>query len=216
MMRTCRMIFFALAAALAFSALHARTVGDFFVAATGDAVHALPQNKRAEMLAYLREAGRVVPAETEYGEEAAMLRATDNYLKVRLSAASELEMLMLTQGRDTVIYMVQTVLTPAPDSRIMAINPQGKILNLDKLFKAPQMKDFVRIPRGSKLKTSQVLAAVRFPLISYSIDDSLLTITARHHTEAITPADDYKLIAPCLADSLVYRPAGIRFKKVKK
>ena len=81
------MIFFALAAALAFSALHARTVGDFFVAATGDAVHALPQNKRAEMLAYLREAGRVVPAETEYGEEAAMLRATDNYLKVVITAA---------------------------------------------------------------------------------------------------------------------------------
>ena len=216
MMRNCRLIFIALATALAVAAVNARTVGDFFVAATGDAVHALPPNKRAEMLAYLREAGRTEPADTEYGEEATLLHATDNYLKARLSAASELEMLMLTHGRDTVIYMVQTVLTPAPDSRIMAISPQGKILSLDKLFKAPQMKDFVRIPRGSKMKPAQVLAGVRFPLISYSIDDSLHTITARQHIEAITPADDYKLLAPCLADSLVYRPSGTRLRPVKQ
>lgn len=214
-MKTPKAIMIAVLAMVAFAASQARTVGDIFVASTDDALNVIPQNNRAEMLAYLREAGRVVPTETAYGEEATLLRATDNYLKVRMSCASQIEMLMLTHKRDTVVLVVETVETPAPDSRIMAIDTEGTPLPLDRVFKVPQMKDFVRVTKGTKKKREDVLKSVRFPLISYTVNDSAMTLTARQNLKDFMSADDYAEIAPYLADSITYRATGTRLKPVR-
>lgn len=205
----------AVLAMVAIAGMQARTVGDIFVASTDDALNVIPQNDRAEMLAYLREAGRVVPTETAYGEEAVLLRATDNYLKVRMSCASQIEMLMLTHKRDTVVLVVETVETPAPDSRIMAIDTEGTPLPLDRVFKVPQMKDFVRVTKGTKKKREDVLKCVRFPLISYTVNDSAMTLTARQNLKDFMSADDYAEIAPYLTDSLTFRAKGTRLKPLK-
>ena len=205
----------AVLAIVAIAGMQARTVGDIFVASTDDALNVIPQNDRAEMLAYLREAGRVVPTETAYGEEAVLLRATDNYLKVRMSCASQIEMLMLTHKRDTVVLVVQTVETLAPDSRIMAIDTEGAPLPLERVFKEPQMKDFVRVTKGTKKKREDVLKSVRFPLISYTVNDSAMTLTARQNLKDFMSADDYAEIAPYLTDSLTFRAKGTRLKPLK-
>ena len=205
----------AVLAMVAIAGMQARTVGDIFVASTDDALNVIPQNDRAEMLAYLREAGRVVPTETAYGEEAVLLRATDNYLKVRMSCASQIEMLMLTHKRDTVVLVVETVETPAPDSRVMAIDTEGTPLPLDRVFKEPQMKDFVRVTKGTKKKREDVLKCVRFPLISYTVNDSAMTLTARQNLKDFMSADDYAEIAPYLTDSLTFRAKGTRLKPLK-
>lgn len=205
----------AVLAMVAIAGMQARTVGDIFVASTDDALNVIPQNDRAEMLAYLREAGRVVPTETAYGEEAVLLRATDNYLKVRMSCASQIEMLMLTHKRDTVVLVVETVETPAPDSRIMAIDTKGNPLPLDRVFKEPQMKDFVRVTKGTKKKREDVLKCVRFPLISYTVNDSAMTLTARQNLKDFMSADDYAEIAPYLTDSLTFRAKGTCLKPLK-
>lgn len=214
-MKTLKAIMIAVLAMVAFAASQARTVGDIFVASTDDALNVIPQNNRAEMLAYLREAGRVVPTETAYGEEATLLRATDNYLKVRMSCASQIEMLMLTHKRDTVVLVVQTVETPVLDSRIMAIDTEGAPLPLERVFKVPQMKDFVRVTKGTKKKREDVLKSVRFPLISYTINDSAMTLTARQNLKEFMSTDDYAEIAPYLADSITYRATGTRLKPVR-
>ena len=214
-MKTLKAIMIAVLAMVAIAGMQARTVGDIFVASTDDALNVIPQNDRAEMLAYLREAGRVVPTETAYGEEAVLLRATDNYLKVRMSCASQIEMLMLTHKRDTVVLVVETVETPAPDSRIMAIDTEGTLLPLDRVFKEPQMKDFVRVTKGTKKKREDVLKCVRFPLISYTVNDSAMTLTARQNLKDFMSADDYAEIAPYLADSITYRATGTRLKPVR-
>ena len=214
-MKTPKAIMIAVLAMVAIAGMQARTVGDIFVASTDDALNVIPQNDRAEMLAYLREAGRVVPTETAYGEEATLLRATDNYLKVRMSCASQIEMLMLTHKRDTVVLVVETVETPAPDSRIMAIDTKGNPLPLEKFFKEPQMKDFVRLPKGTKMKPDEVLKSVRFPLISYTVNDSAMTLTARQNLKEFMSTDDYAEIAPYLADSLTYRATSTRLKPVR-
>ena len=143
------------------------------------------------------------------------LRATDNYLKVRMSCASQIEMLMLTHKRDTVVLVVQTVETPVLDSRIMAIDTKGTPLPLDRVFKVPQMKDFVRLPKGTKMKPDEVLKSVRFPLISYTINDSAMTLTARQNLKEFMSTDDYAEIAPYLADSITYRATGTRLKPVR-
>ena len=214
-MKTLKAIMIAVLAMVAIAGMQARTVGDIFVASTDDALNVIPQNDRAEMLAYLREAGRVVPTETAYGEEAVLLRATDNYLKVRMSCASQIEMLMLTHKRDTVVLVVQTVETPAPDSRIMAIDTEGAPLPLESVFKEPQMKDFVRVTKGTKKKREDVLKSVRFPLISYTINDAAMTLTARQNLKDFMSADDYAEIAPYLTDSLTFRAKGTRLKPVR-
>lgn len=213
-MRIKKSIFLLALALCAIAATQARTAGDVFCSSSSDVFNVIPANMRAEMLAYL-EVGRVVPVETAYGEEAKLVRATDNYVKVRMSAASEVEMLMLTGSRDTVLLVVQTVETPARDSRITAIDTEGNPLRLDKLLKEPQMKDFVRLPKGSKMKPDDVLAKVRFPLISYSINDSAMTLTARQNLKEFMSTDDYAEIAPYLTDSITFRAQGTRFKPLK-
>ena len=214
-MKTLKAIMIAVLAMVAIAGMQARTVGDIFVASTDDALNVIPQNDRAEMLAYLREAGRVVPTETAYGEEAALLRATDNYLKVRMSCASQIEMLMLTHKRDTVVLVVETVETPVLDSRLMAIDTKGNTLPLEKFFKEPQMKDFVRVTKGTKKKREDVLKCVRFPLISYTVNDSAMTLTARQNLKEFMSTDDYAEIAPYLADSITYRATGTHLKPVR-
>ena len=77
------------------------------------------------------------------------------------------------------------------------------------------MKDFVRLPKGTKMKPDEVLKRVRFPLISYTINDSAMTLTARQNLKEFMSTDDYAEIAPYLADSITYRATGTRLKPLK-
>ena len=77
------------------------------------------------------------------------------------------------------------------------------------------MKDFVRVTNGTKKKREDVLKSVRFPLISYTVNDSAMTLTARQNLKDFMSADDYAEIAPYLTDSLTFRAKGTRLKPLK-
>lgn len=53
-----------------------------------------------------------------FGERSRLTVKTADYLRVELSAASRMELKLLSMGNDTVIGRIHTVLTPAADSRV--------------------------------------------------------------------------------------------------
>lgn len=193
----------------------ARNVRDFFLSDKAEVFNIVQPNYRMEMLAYY-DVGRLMPTTGVLGEKATLVRATDDYLAVNLSEASKVEMLMLTSGRDTVLYVVNTVMLPVPDSRLSAYSTDWKPLRIDKLVSLPAIGDFIAVPKNAPVKKADVEEKIIFPLISYSIDDSAKTLTARQQMRAFMGKDAYKAIAPYMTDSIVYeRSGGVRLKRRK-
>ena len=192
----------------------ARSVRDFFVSEKIDAFNLVEPNRRTEMLAYY-DVGRIVPADNNLGGKSALVKVTDNYLAVDMSAASRVEMLMLTSGRDTVIYVVNTVKLPAADSRFTVLNANCEPLSTEKMVKLPEMCDFITMPKGAAISAHDVLNDLRFPLISLSIDDSAMILTAKQNLRDFRGKEEYGKIAPYMTDSIEFERSGVRFKRKK-
>ena len=188
-----------LAAACVATIVDARSVRDFFVSEKIDAFNLVEPNRRTEMLAYY-DVGRIVPADNNLGGKSALVKVTDNYLAVDMSAASR---------------VVNTVKLPAADSRLTVLNANCEPVSTEKMVKLPEMRDFITMPKGAAISAHDVLNDLRFPLISLSIDDSAMILTAKQNLRDFMGKEEYGKIAPYMTDSIEFERSGVRFKRKK-
>lgn len=183
------------------TAVDARTIRDFFLTENAGVFKMLPTNRRSDMLAYY-DVGRLMPTENNLGENATLVKVTDDYLTITTSAVSDVQMALLKSKKDSVILVVTTVKIPSKDSRIQVFDTEWNEISVDKVVKLPEMEDFVVIPKGSKVKKSDVTEQVRFPIISYTVDSLTKQITARQELKEFMSDEDYAKIEPYLAPSV--------------
>lgn len=193
----------ALAASMALP-LGARTIRDFFLSESGDVLKSLPASKRADMLAYY-DVDRLMPTETNFGENATLKKVTGDYISLTTSASSDVQMKMLTSGRDTMLLVVNTVKMPAYDSRVRLFDKNWKEINPSKAIKLAKMEDFIAIPKGSKLKKEDILGQIRFPIISYTVDSASSQVTARQELKDFMSKDEYAKIEPYLKETVIVK-----------
>lgn len=184
--------------------LGARTIRDFFLSESGDVLKILPASKRADMLAYY-DVDRLMPTETNFGEYATLQKVTAGYISLTTSASSDVQMKMLTSGRDTMLLVVNTVKIPARDSRVRLFDKNWKEINPSKALKLAKMEDFIAIPKGSKVKKEDVLGQIRFPIISYTVDSVSSQVTARQELKDFMSKDEYAKIEPYLKEAVIVK-----------
>lgn len=192
----------------------ARTITDFFASEPGKIFPLLTRTNRLDLVDYYTS-GQMVAVANNLEGEARLLEVADDYLKVQTSDCRQVEMLMRMAGKDTVLTVIETVMTPVPDSRLTQWNVHWQRYTSDRLFTMPTIDDFIigKMPRELR---ADLQDAMIFPLIRLSFKgEGHDTIEATHGLDKFLVPDEYKRYAAYLKTSLNYRFNGLKIKSVK-
>lgn len=192
----------------------ARTITDFFASEPGNIFPLLTRTNRLDLVDYYTS-GQMVAVANNLEGEARLLEVADDYLKVQTSDSRQVEMLMRMAGKDTVLTVIETVMTPVPDSRLTQWNVHWQRYTSDRLFTMPTIDDFIigKMPRELR---ADLQDAMIFPLIRLSFKgEGHDTIEATHGLDKFLVPDEYKRYAAYLRTSLNYRFNGLKIKSVK-
>lgn len=193
----------------------ARTIADFFASEPGNVFPLLTRTNRLDLVDYYNS-GQTVAVPNNLGGTSQLEALDSAYLKVQTSESKVVEMRMLTTGtRDTVIVVIETVLTPVPDSKLTLWNSKWQMLRTDRHFKMPGIDDFIvkKMPRELR---ADLQDAMIFPLIQLTFKgDRRLQVEATHGLEQFLAPSEFKRFAPYLKPSITYRMSGTKIKPVK-
>jgi hypothetical protein len=192
----------------------ARTIDDLFASEPGNIFTLLTRTNRLDMVDYYNS-GQQVDINNNLMGASRLLELDSTYLKVQTSKSRVVEMRMRTVGKDTVITVIETALTPVPDSRLTQWNVHWQRYTSDRLFSMPEIDDFMvrKMPQELRLDLQD---AMIFPLIQLTFkgkDHDL--IEATHGLEQFLAPSEYKRFADYLKPSLSYRFNGLKIKPVK-
>lgn len=192
----------------------ARTIVDLFAIEPGNIFPLLTRTNRLDMVDYYNS-GQQVAVPNNLAGEAQLLELDSAYLKVQTSAGRVVEMRLRTAGKDTVVTVIETVLTPIPDSRLTQWNAHWQRFTSDKLFAKPGIDEFIvgKMPRELR---ADLQDAMIFPLVQLTFKgDHHDVIEATHGLEQFLAPSEYKRYAGYLKPSLSYRFKGLKIIPAK-
>lgn len=192
----------------------ARSIVDLFAIEPGNIFPLLTRTNRLDMVDYYNS-GQQVAVPNNLAGEATLLELDSTYIKVQTSASRVVEMRMRMAGKDTVVTVIETVLTPIPDSRLTQWNSHWQRYTSDKIFKMPGIDDFI-IGKMPKELRADLQDAMIFPLIKLTFKgENHDIIEATHGLEQFLVASEYQRYAGYLKPSLSYRFKGLKIMPVK-
>lgn len=160
------------------------------------ALDLLKRTTRLDMLDYL-DADSVYKASNAMGGLSWIEKCTPDYIKVQLTPVSTLELKMLPTKKDGVVTMaVYTVggESQSEDSQITFTDEKLHPLDASKFFKAPELKDFFDIPKGSLTSMKEIKEMIPFPTVAYSASPNSNDLTARLTVEKFMNLDDWNIV----------------------
>ena len=193
----------------------ARTIGDLFASEPGNIFPLLTRTNRLDMIDYYNS-GQMVAVPNNLTGESRLVMMDSVYLKVQTSGSREVEMCMRKVGKDTVITVIETVMTPVPDSRLTQWNSHWQRFTSDRLFSMPGIDAFItgKMPRELR---ADLQDAMIFPLIHLTFKgEKHDTIEAAHGLEQFLAPSEFQRFATYLKPSLNYRFSGLKIKPVKQ
>ena len=192
----------------------ARTISDFFASEPGNIFPLLTRTGRLDMVDYYNS-GKTVAIANNLEGESSLLQLDSAYLKVQTSKNRVVEMRMRTAGKDTVITVIETVMTPVPDSRLTQWNVHWQRFTSDKLFAMPGIDDFFIRKMPHDLR-ADLQDAMIFPLIQLTFKgEGHDIIEAAHGLEQFLAKEEYQRYSSYLKPSISYRFNGLKIKPVK-
>ena len=193
----------------------ARTIGDLFASEPGNIFPLLTRTNRLDMIDYYNS-GQMVAVPNNLTGESRLVMMDSTYLKVQTSGSREVEMCMRKVGKDTVITVIETVMTPVPDSRLTQWNSHWQRFTSDRLFSMPDIVAFItgKMPRELR---ADLQDAMIFPLIHLTFKGKKHDIIeAAHGLEQFLAPSEFQRFATYLKPSLNYRFSGLKIKPVKQ
>lgn len=193
----------------------ARTIGDLFASEPGNIFPLLTRTNRLDMIDYYNS-GQMVAVPNNLTGESRLVMMDSVYLKVQTSGSREVEMCMRKVGKDTVITVIETVMTPVPDSRLTQWNSHWQRFTSDRLFSMPGIDAFItgKMPRELR---ADLQDAMIFPLIHLTFKgEKHDIIEAAHGLEQFLAPSEFQRFATYLKPSLNYRFNGLKIKPVKQ
>ena len=105
----------------------ARTAADFLLSAPYSGVPAIAERARLEMLEYFK-GGSEARVKNVFGGSSKVAVNTPEYVTVDVSDKTQITVAVVPARRDTMIAVIETVLTPVPDSRVTFYSTDWKEL----------------------------------------------------------------------------------------
>ena len=192
----------------------ARSIADLLASEPGGIFPLLTRTNRLDMVDYYNS-GQIVDMENNLVGDSRLLELDSVYLKIQTSVSRIVEMRLMTNRKDTTIIVIETALTPVPDSRLTLWNPEWQPFYTDRLFKMPGIDDFIVKQMPGELRMD-LQDAMIFPLIQLTFTGERHDIIeAKHGLEQFLAPAEYKRFADYLRPSLSYRFIGNKIKRAK-
>lgn len=113
--------------------------------------------------------------------------------------------------------IVDSITPDASDmSSILEGRSPARPAKVSKYFKEPAVVDFFNIPKGDEgKKVKTLIAAIPFPMVSYSISPEDFSITARLSYDPIVTVEEAAALRKYIKSPLVYEWDGKRYRQRK-
>ncbi len=173
----------------------------------------LDRNARLDMIDYFENGMTNTTANAMQGQSAVTaISPLSLSVKMTDSSSYELDLLPTAKG-DTLVMLISTVATPAPDSKISIRSSDWRTDMTASAFTRPTLDQWLT-DKGRDNK-GEVEAFVPFPLISYSYDPSSAVLKLTNNTRQFLSSDIYETVAPYLLGEKSYRWNGKKFTPLK-
>lgn len=172
----------------------------------------LDRNMRLDMVDYYRSS-LSTPTPNALKGTSAVTQLTPSSIRVRLSGSSQSELALLPAKGDTLLAVINTVSTPAPDSKLSVYDRAWRTDLTSRVFTRPQLADWLTA-EGRK-NADEVATYVPFLLISYDYDPATATLTLTNNTGSFLSEDVYAIVQSYFKPSLTYRWNGSKFVSLR-
>ncbi len=179
------------------------TAAEAFVNAPRNVFPLLDKNTRLDMIDYFNS-GSATPSTNQLQGKSRITELTPASVKISMTDASSYQLALLPAGNDTVIALISTVATPAPDSNLAFYKSDWTVLNAADFFSKPSLKDW--LTNGGKI--DDVEGLVPFLLISYDYDPGTTVMTLTNNTKQFLSDDVYDIVGSYLSPALSYKWDG--------
>lgn len=184
------------------------TASKAFVEAPRNVMPLLDRNARLDMLDYFNS-GLSTKTANKLNGASAITAASPMQIAVQLTDASTCHFAMLPAQSDTLVAVISTVSTPAPDSKMTVYSSDYSRDLTPSVLAKPTLKEW--LTDTSMLST--VESMVPFLLISYSYDPGSGLLTLTNNTKQFLSEDVYAIVEPYLKKSISYKWTGKKFAK---
>ena len=184
----------------------AQDMPQLFVEAPDTVLPLLTRNNRADCVDFV-DAGMRARVSNRLDGKSELLRLTDDFLEMKMSNHSTLQMKLLPRSAgDTIVCMVKTVCAESCDSRILFYTKDWK--QLPQQFAYPPIKDF--FVAADSLDT--VLTIADIYLVKLNLSSSDASMVAEYTMPSYMSSGDSLFVAR-RARNLIYKWDGKQFKR---
>ncbi len=167
----------------------------------------LNRSTRLDMLDYFNSGSQHASKNAMNGQSK-ITELTPGHLVVSLTPASSCEIAVIPAGNDTLIAMVNTVDTPAPDSKLKIYTSDWSQDITDKVFTAPELTDWLT-DEGRK-NIGEIETMIPFMLSSGSFSEDGLTYRLTNNISQFLTPEVYNPISSYFKPALTYKWNGKR------
>ncbi|MBQ7689602.1 MAG: DUF3256 family protein [Muribaculaceae bacterium] len=191
-----------------------RTVRDFFASEPDNIFLLVPHTARLDLLDY-HDNGQRVSMANRLGSGTQLVELDSTFLKIRTSESRTVELLVVPySSHDTILAVIETVLTPVPDSRLRFFNSNWvELQSIRPLNPMPTIADLF-LPQAGKAKRKELLDRLPFTLIEMTFTGERHDrLTVRHNLQQFLSKQEFAQFAPWLKSEINYS-VGKKFKKI--
>ncbi|MBD5255173.1 MAG: DUF3256 family protein [Barnesiella sp.] len=188
-------------------------VVDAFKSAPQTLIPLLQNSARLDMLDYFNS-GLDTPTSNLINGKSRIVELSDRSMKIDLTPASTLQIMVLPAANKEYFATISTIATPAQDSKLTIYSSDWQQTLTDKLFRTPQLKDWLT-PEGRKM-LKEIEIQVPFTLVSYDYNPDTQSLILHNNTSSILSREDYEDLKPMMIETLEYRWNGKKFEAVKQ
>lgn len=179
---------------------------DVFVKLGIDDLPLLTRFSRLEMLAYF-DSDSIHNAKNGRQGTSHLEKVTPGYLSVKVTPESDLKIKILERKNASplalAIYTVGQD-TSGADSELRFFDSDMKALPASRYFKAPSLKDFVRLTPAPKLTLKQISDLLPFVSVAYNVDPDTGNLVASLSYADLVSLEDAALLKESLYPNLTY------------
>lgn len=190
------------------------TAASAFVKLPAGVLDILPSWTRQDMLTYF-EADSIWQAPNSMGGVSSLVAVTDDFLEVRISDVSTMQIKKLPFKKDCIFMTVYTVGAEgaAPDSQVNFYTPSMENLPSEKFLPMPRLRDYLDIPKDSPVGLKELEQLVAFPTYRYSAAAAADTLSSVLTVGDYMTREDFEKLKPYVREGGVnYVWNGSKFK----
>lgn len=167
---------------------------------------------KLDMIDYYNSGG-IVASKNAFDGESRITKINPEQVNVKMSDASEYQIIILPSKKDSIIAVISTLATPIEDSNIKFYDCEWNDLQ-DVKFEEPKLKDW--LTDEGKKSIADVENTIPFILVSYFYDPSFKTLMLSHNMAEYVSEENRGAVEKWLKPNLKYQWTGKKMKLLKK